>query len=56
MKHTDYVYTEEWFAWRPVRLDTGKWVWLKMVERTVDERPLVYQGLLETYSYKSLNN
>ncbi len=23
-----------WFAWRPVRLDSGMWVWLERVERT----------------------
>lgn len=21
-----------WFAWRPVRVTTGQWVWLEMVE------------------------
>jgi hypothetical protein len=23
-----------WYAWRPVRLMNGKWVWLEYVERT----------------------
>ena len=22
-----------WFAWRPVRLESGKWAWLRFVER-----------------------
>lgn len=26
--------TELWFAWRPVRLVTGKWAWLRNVHRT----------------------
>ena len=52
MKHTDYICTKEWFAWRPVRLDSGEWVWLDWVEKTTDDRPLVYLGLLTEYSYK----
>lgn len=56
MKHTEYVYTEKWYAWRPVKLECGRWAWFEWVEKTTDDRPLVYQGLLETYSYKSLKN
>lgn len=55
MSHLDYIYKHRWFSWRPVRLDNGKWVWFKWVERTVDDRPLVYLGLLTEYLYNELN-
>jgi hypothetical protein len=51
MKHTDYITTSNWFAWRPVKTNNSGWVWLKTVNRTIDKRPHIYQGLLETYSY-----
>ena len=50
MKNIDYVYESRWYAWHPVRTDKG-WVWLKYVTKIVDERPLVYCGLLETTEY-----
>lgn len=25
---------DRWFAWRPVKTDSGRWVWLKTVQRT----------------------
>lgn len=53
MKHTDYVKTDIWYAWYPVRTNEG-WVWLQHVKRTIDERPLVYQGLLEITTYEVL--
>jgi len=51
MKHTDYVKKTKWFAWRPVITDCGKFVWLKTIFRTVDDRPLVYLGLSTEYTY-----
>jgi len=54
MVHTDYVKTSDWFAWKPVKTEDSGWVWLKTVSRTVDDRPLVYMGLLTQYSYKLL--
>ena len=41
MMNWPYVYTfggpigpvHDWFAWRPVRLWWGKWVWLRTVRR-----------------------
>lgn len=24
-----------WFAWHPVELETGRWVWLEVIERQV---------------------
>lgn len=24
---------EDWFAWRPVKLNTGEWVWWKGIQR-----------------------
>ena len=29
----DEYYTASWFAWFPVKLDSGKWVWLKTIGR-----------------------
>lgn len=26
---------KRWFAWRPVRLNTGQWAWLRWVNRRV---------------------
>lgn len=54
MKHTDYVSTNLWFAFLPVRTEDKKWVWLRWVKRTVDDRPLVYLGLLTEYTYETL--
>jgi hypothetical protein len=54
MKHTDYLDTDIWFAWFPVKTDSG-WKWLEMVERTIDWRPVIYQGLLEIKTYKSIH-
>lgn len=56
MKHTDYITTARWFAWKPVKTSNKGWVWLKTVIRTVDDRPLVYQGLLEEYYYEAIEN
>lgn len=50
-KHIDYIKTDNWFAWRPVKTSSKGWVWLKTVKRTIDERPLVYLGLTPEYSY-----
>jgi|688.fasta_scaffold136092_2 hypothetical protein len=51
MTHQDYIKTEKWFAWHPVKTDNKGWVWLNFVNRTIDERPLVYLGLHAEYSY-----
>ncbi len=51
MLQEDYIYTHKWFAWKPVKTECGKWVWLKTINRTVDERDEVYLGLLPTYHY-----
>jgi hypothetical protein len=47
----NHVKTEKWFAWHPVKTDNKGWVWLNFVNRTIDERPLVYLGLHPEYSY-----
>jgi len=49
----DYIIKDKWFAWKPVKTNTG-WVWLKTVNRTIDERPEVYLGLLPEYSYTKI--
>lgn len=41
------------FAFMPVKTDNG-WQWLKYVEKTIDEKPVYYLGLLPEISYKSL--
>jgi len=51
MIHTDYIRKDNWFAWRPVKTINKGWVWLKFVNRIIDERPLIYCGLLSEYSY-----
>lgn len=55
MAHLNYVHHDIWFAWRPVKTEEGNWAWLKYVARTIDERPLVYLGLLEEYKYYNLD-
>ena len=52
MKNEDYVVTVKWFAWYPVKTTNSGWVWWKYVDRTTDERPEVYMGLLTEYTYK----
>ena len=51
MAHTDYIYEDRWFAWHPVKTDNAGWVWWKWVIRTIDDRPVVYQGLLSEITY-----
>lgn len=51
MIHQNYIKTDNWFAWRPVKTTNAGWVWRKIVNRTIDERPVVYLGLLPEYSY-----
>lgn len=36
----------EWFAWRPVRLDDGRWAWLRVVFRlsNPDRPPIEVRG------------
>lgn len=52
MTHTDYITTKKWFAWHPVKTENAGWVWWKTVEKTRDERPEVYLGLLPITTYK----
>lgn len=51
MKNKDYITTDKWFAWKPVKTADAGWVWWKVVNRIIDERPEVYLGLLPEYSY-----
>lgn len=46
--------TTKWFAWRPVKLNSGKWSWLKWVHRHEDIRPVTYQGLLPIVTYSEI--
>lgn len=55
MAHEDYVKTDKWFAWRPIYTTNAGWVWLTLVNRTIDERPEVYLGLLPDYTYTRAN-
>jgi len=48
--HVDIVY-----ALLPVKTNCGKWVWFKRVERTIDESPLIYLGLLPKVTYELIN-
>lgn len=52
MKHEDYVFVDIWYAWRPVKTIDCGWVWLKNVNRCIDDRPEVYLGLLPITSYR----
>ena len=52
--HEDYIYTDKWFAWHPVRTTNKGWVWWCWTKRTIDDRPLVYQGLFEIKTYFKL--
>ena len=54
MKHTDYVHTDIWYAWHPVKTTSKKWVWLQDVERVYDKRDEVYIGLLPRTYYNEL--
>jgi len=54
MAHTDYITKGKWFAWYPVRTTSGNWVWWNYVTRTVDERPVQYQGLLPEITYEEI--
>jgi len=49
-----YIEISTWFAILPVRLETGKWKWLCLVEKIVDYRPWQYLGLLEETIYREL--
>jgi len=46
---------EIWFAWYPVMTEEGEWQWLRNVGRIIDQRPLVYLGLLPEYRYFKIN-
>lgn len=47
--------TAKWFAWRPVKLNSGKFAWLKWVHRH-DIRPVTYQGLVPFVTYSEIPN
>lgn len=46
--------TTKWFAWRPVKLNSGKCAWLKWVHRHEDIRPVTYQGLVPIVTYSEI--
>ncbi|AGO47893.1 hypothetical protein Phi40:1_gp028 [Cellulophaga phage phi40:1] len=51
MNGSKYISSYRWFAWHPVKCIEGKWHWLKMITKEVDERPVVYLGLLPDIKY-----
>jgi len=46
-----YITTSRWFAILPVKTKNCGWVWLRMVDKTVDVRPVQYLGLLPEITY-----
>jgi len=50
------IITDKWFAWYPVRTISGKWKFWNYVTRTVDERPIQYQGLLAETTYEEYSD
>lgn len=44
--------TRRWFAWRPVQLDSGEWVWLEMVTRITTQLPNIWGHAPVVESYK----
>ena len=56
-KHTDYIYTSTGFAIVPLKTIDNGWVWFKKIHLIIDERPLVYLGLMEkTHYYRNKTN
>lgn len=51
--YKDYINTDRWFAWFPVKTDEG-WVWWNYVERTIDDCPVQYLGLETITTYKKI--
>jgi len=47
-----YISTSMWFAILPLKLENGKWVWLKWVLRTEDTADEDCFGLMPTITYK----
>ena len=43
-----------WFAWHPVKTIDNEWIWFIYVKRTIDERPIKYNGLLPEITYEKL--
>lgn len=43
----------QWFAWRPVRLQGGRWAWLRHVERQVFELYDRHHLILRKSTYRS---
>lgn len=43
-----------WFAIYPVKLDNGKWAWLRKIKVTTDWNDFYYLGLLERKTYSEL--
>lgn len=54
MTHLDHIKSDNWYAWYPVKTENEGWVWLCWTQRTIDSRPLVYLGLLETKTHLKL--
>lgn len=50
-KKQGLIIINKWFAWYPVNTDNAGWIWLKTVDRKIDERDEYYLGLLPKYSY-----
>ncbi|WPZ28996.1 hypothetical protein T8A63_15385 [Sulfitobacter sp. OXR-159] len=42
-----------WFAWHPVQMDNGDWVWLQSVERIVDHYRGPFLRLDCVYRYRT---
>jgi len=51
MTQEDFIKKDKWFAWRPVKTTNAGWIWFKIVNRTIDERPVEYLGLLPEFEY-----
>lgn len=42
-----------WFAWHPIQMDSGEWVWLETVERTVDYYDGPFLALDMVWKYRT---
>lgn len=54
MSYAEHIKTDRWFAWHPVELEDGTWVWLVTVERETDEYQDYYLGLTPVVTYRRL--
>jgi len=52
MVNVEHIKSSYWYAWKPVKTEEGKWVWLKTIKRVIDSRDEYYLGLLpKTFYY-----